>query len=63
MFINTVEELLSCFNIIPDKIVYLDNRNNVQDVVYSEFVEEYGNRKLVDFNVDGVERAIHIEIC
>lgn len=68
--IYTVKELFEQFNFIPEAIVYYDKLNNIQDVEYFEknphlkflsFLEEYGERELTDFQVDGIEKTIHIE--
>lgn len=60
MIIDTVEELFSCFNCYFKEIGYFDELNNIQDCLYfdnieemrktyDDFVDEYGDRELVDF--------------
>lgn len=53
----TVNELLDHFDFYPDKIVYYDEPNNIQDkctfynedAPYGDFLDEYGERNVKEW--------------
>ncbi len=68
----TVDELFDKFTVYFDKIVYFDEANNIEDTIdlkngddflimkYDDFLEEYGDCEITDWNFDNSNNTIEI---